>query len=157
MNIRQVSYNWNFFAREAFKIQVDIDPAELNKPTVKPDMAVHCDLEIFLEVFNHHLSQSDIQPDLHSDWLAWCKKRVQKYPAVLPHHGIYNGRINPYHFMEVFFDLLDENDVTVCGNATATIVTFQVAKLKKGQRLFSNSGAAQMGFDLPAAIGAAVA
>jgi acetolactate synthase-1/2/3 large subunit len=47
--------------------------------------------------------------------------------------------------------------VVVCGDATACITPFQVAKIKKGQQLFSNSGCASMGYDLPAAIGAAVA
>jgi len=37
------------------------------------------------------------------------------------------------------------------------VVTFQAAELKQGQRLFSNSGAASMGYDLPAAIGACYA
>ena len=40
LNIRQVSYNWQAFAPRAFKIQVDIDPAEFTKPTVRTDMAV---------------------------------------------------------------------------------------------------------------------
>ena len=47
--------------------------------------------------------------------------------------------------------------MVVCGNASATIVPFQVARLQRGQRLFSNSGSASMGYDLPAALGAAVA
>ena len=47
--------------------------------------------------------------------------------------------------------------MVVCGDATACIVTFQTARIKAGQRLFSNSGSASMGYDLPAAIGAAVA
>ena len=34
LNIRQVSYNWKTFAREAYKIWVDIDENELKKPTV---------------------------------------------------------------------------------------------------------------------------
>ncbi len=33
LNIRQVSYNWKSFARHAVKIQVDVDEAELHKPT----------------------------------------------------------------------------------------------------------------------------
>ena len=49
------------------------------------------------------------------------------------------------------------NDVIVCGNATACIVPFQTSSIKKGQQLFSNSGSASMGYDLPAAIGAAIA
>jgi acetolactate synthase-1/2/3 large subunit len=36
-------------------------------------------------------------------------------------------------------------------------VPYQTAKLKKGQRLISNSGSASMGYDLPAAIGVAIA
>ncbi len=48
LNLRQVSYNWASFARNAFKIQVDIDAAELDKPLVKPDLAIACDLKAFL-------------------------------------------------------------------------------------------------------------
>ncbi len=44
LNIRQVSYNWTSFARAAFKIWVDIDEAELSKPTVTADMPVLADL-----------------------------------------------------------------------------------------------------------------
>ncbi|MDD3594278.1 MAG: thiamine pyrophosphate-binding protein [Candidatus Gastranaerophilales bacterium] len=52
-NIRQASYNWENYAKNAFKIVVDIDEAELNKPTVKPDIAVCADLKEFLpELFN---------------------------------------------------------------------------------------------------------
>jgi acetolactate synthase-1/2/3 large subunit len=42
----------------------------------------------------------------------------------------------------------------VCGDATACIVPFQTGKIRNGMRMFSNSGSASMGFDLPAAIGA---
>jgi acetolactate synthase I/II/III large subunit len=45
----------------------------------------------------------------------------------------------------------------VCGNATACIVPYQAGKLKKGQRLISNSGSASMGYDLPASIGVSIA
>jgi acetolactate synthase-1/2/3 large subunit len=37
------------------------------------------------------------------------------------------------------------------------VVAFQAAKLKSGQRLIANTGDASMGYDLPAAIGAAFA
>ena len=50
-----------------------------------------------------------------------------------------------------------QTDIFVSANASACIIPFQVAKLKKSQRLFSNSGSASMGYDLPAAIGAALA
>ena len=40
LNIRQVSYNWRSFARAAWIAQVDVDAGELDKPTVRPDLAV---------------------------------------------------------------------------------------------------------------------
>lgn len=153
LNIRQVSYNWQAFSPRAFKIQVDIDPAELKKPTVKPDMAVTADLKPFLAALGRHLEPWEAQA-AHGEWLAWCRERVARYPAVQPKQREFNGKINPYHFVESLFDQLESDDVVACGNATACIVPFQVAKLKKGQRMFSNSGAASMGYDLPAAIGA---
>ena len=48
LNIRQVSYNWKDFARDAFKIQVDIDNAELIKPLVRCDLPILCDIKQFL-------------------------------------------------------------------------------------------------------------
>ena len=155
--VRQISYNWQAFARHAYKIQVDVDAAELAKPTVKPDLAIHSDARIFLEALGREAAKSDEDAGRHAGWLSWCKERVRKYPVVLPKHREFHGAVNPYHFVETLFDALADDDVVVCGDATACIVPFQVSKLKAGQRLFSNGGSASMGYDLPAAIGAAVA
>jgi acetolactate synthase-1/2/3 large subunit len=154
--VRQVSYNWNSFARNAFKVQVDIDKAELEKPAlVKPDLGIHADLKDFFKGLLEAIPQKP-QPK-HLDWLKWCKERVAKYPIVLPQYRDPSKPINPYHFIEELFKILDENDIIVCGNATASVVTFQAAQVKRGQRLFANGGSASMGYDLPAAIGAAFA
>lgn len=153
LNIRQVSYNWPAFAPRAFKIQVDIDPAELAKPTVRPDLAVEADLKTFLDALNRELVTW--QPCVaHAEWLAWCRERVARYPGVLPRQREFNGRINPYHFVEQLFDRIAATDIVACGNATATIVPFQVGAIRRGMRMFANSGSASMGYDLPAAIGA---
>lgn len=156
LNIRQVSYNWPSFAREAFKIQVDVDAAELSKPLVSPDLPVHCDLRIFLKELNSQLEGWE-PAAAHRDWLSWCRERVARYPVVQGKHRRSVSPLNPYYFIELLFNGLSDDDVVVCGNATACIVPYQAARLKKGQRLISNSGSASMGYDLPAAIGAAVA
>jgi acetolactate synthase-1/2/3 large subunit len=59
--------------------------------------------------------------------------------------------------MEQLFEQLADDDVVVCANAAACIVPYQAGRLTANQRLISNSGAASMGYDLPAAVGAAVA
>ncbi|MGD1069417.1 MAG: thiamine pyrophosphate-binding protein [Bryobacteraceae bacterium] len=156
LNIRQVSYNWKAFARHAFRIQVDIDAAELAKPTVRAELPVHCDLKVFLTELARQLRECGYTP-AHSEWLKWSKALQGKYPVVLLKHRRPGPRVNPYHFAEHLSAALDSDDVVVCGDATACIVTFQTARIRQGQRLFSNSGSASMGHDLPAAIGAAVA
>lgn len=154
--IRQVSYNWQSFARHAFKVQVDVDPAELEKPAlVRPDLGIHADLKDFLRALLAELPET-LAP-AHGEWLRWCKARVAKYPIVLPRHRDPSRPINPYHFIEELFHLLRADDVVVCGNATASVVTFQAARIKYGQRVYANAGSASMGYDLPAAVGAAFA
>jgi acetolactate synthase-1/2/3 large subunit len=153
LNIRQVSYNWQAFAPRAFKIQIDIDAAELAKPTVKPDLAVQADLKEFLAALDRELVGWRPPPH-HPEWLAWCRQRVAGYPVVQAHHRQFDEKINPYHFIEELFARLNGEDIIACGNATATIVPFQAGSIKPGMRMFSNSGSASMGYDLPAAIGA---
>jgi acetolactate synthase-1/2/3 large subunit len=157
LNIRQTGYAFKSFARAAFKIWVDVDVAELHRPTVQPDFPIVADAKAFLQEMNCQLDEGSWDDAKFYEWLSWCKERQTRYPAVLPKHREFNGKINPYHFMEILFDQLEEYDTVVTGNATACIVSFQAGKLMLGQRLFSNSGSASMGYDLPAAIGAAVA
>jgi acetolactate synthase-1/2/3 large subunit len=151
LNIRQVSYNWNSFAREAYKIWVDIDDLEFNKPSVKPDMAVHADLKDLMPILSqmHYLGPTDA----HKEWMAWSIERKGKFPVVLEDYWD-NKKVNPYCFMKTLFDNLEQNQIVVAGNATACITSFQAGELKDGQRLWSNSGCATMGYDLPASIGA---
>jgi acetolactate synthase-1/2/3 large subunit len=159
LNIRQTSYNWPSFARFATKIQVDVDPAELCKPTVKPDVGIHCDVKIFLAEMLGQLENSssgEFNP-VHEKWLQWCKERQAKFPVVQEKQKQAGPPLNPYYFIDRLFDLLGPEDAVVCGNATACIVPYQAGRLKPGQRLISNSGSASMGYDLPAAIGVAVA
>ena len=153
LNIRQISYAWEHFARAAYKIIVDIDPLELQKPTVKPDLAVHADVA---DVVRLLASVPPVQTDERREWAQWCRARRERYPVVLPEYWAGTNGVNPYCFGDALFDALGPDDIVVTGDGTACITTFQAAKLKRGQRLFSDSGSAPMGFDLPAAIGAAV-
>ena len=55
LTIRQISYNWENFARGAYKVIVDIDPAELEKPTVTPDLPICADAKDFIKALLHSL------------------------------------------------------------------------------------------------------
>lgn len=158
LNIRQTSYNFASFAKNAKIIQVDIDRAETQKPIVTPHQAIISDLRDFVPALAQaaESSQPAVAP---SAWVQWIQERKRRYPLVSAHQRAINdeGRINPYYFIEELFKLAREGDIVATGNASACIIPFQIAPILKGMRLFSNSGSASMGYDIPAAIGAAVA
>ena len=153
LNIRLISYNWKNFAPGAFKVMVDIDEAEIKKPTLSIDLPIHANLRDFLPAMDN-LSR-DWVPH-HADWLAWCRERVKRYPVVLPEYWKLKEKVNPYCFIESLSDQLKDGEVVVCGDGTACVTAFQAIRIRPRMRLFHNSGCASMGYDLPAAIGAAV-
>ena len=94
LSLRQVSYNWTAFARAAFKIQVDADSAELNKPTIKLDLPVLCDARLFLEELDRQIDIYGFDTKRHVGWLAWCKERLARYPVVQKHQRIVQGQLD---------------------------------------------------------------
>jgi len=154
LNIRQISYNWHNFAKNAFKIMVDIDGAELDKPTLNIDLKIKSKVEQFLDFLLSH--KSEIFRKEHSTYRDWCVDRVHKYPVVLPTH-IDQTPVNPYFFLSELSKILQSKTTIVTGNGAACVMSFQAFEVKIAQRIFTNSGSASMGYDLPAAIGCALA
>ncbi|MDQ7824274.1 MAG: thiamine pyrophosphate-binding protein [Candidatus Eremiobacteraeota bacterium] len=154
-NIRQVSYNWKSYARAAKKVIVDIDGAELRKPTVIPDIAVLCDAGIFLSGLLDAARQEAL-PDYRA-WVEWCSLRKKKYPVVNDALERPDSPVDPYYFIKTLTKCMPEDSVMVTANGTASLVGFQASAVKKGQRTIWNSGCTSMGYDLPAAIGASIA
>lgn len=154
MNIRMIGYKHYDFAKNAFKVIVDIDARELMKPTIQPDLPVHADVGDFLDC----MLQQDYEPVMeHKKWTAWCGELLGRFPVVLPeYHNEGQKLINPYVFIEKLFRQLRPDERIICGNGSACVITFQAAQMKQGQRMFTNSGCAAMGYGFPAAIGAAV-
>lgn len=158
LNIRQVSYNYEAFARHAWIAQVDADPAELDKPTLKVDLPIHADARVFLEALQTQARARRVSATHHHAWVQWVRERVAKYPVVQPAHRVIVGSlVNPYHAIDRLWASLADDDVVVCGDGSACVIPNQVAAIRGMQRLFCNSGTASMGYDLPAAIGAAMA
>ena len=161
LNIRQVSFNWQSFAKDAWKCHVDIDKAELDKPTLNTDFKVHSTIKSFfprLASALSALSNSSKEPLVpivsRQRWIPWLKQNLRSFSAVdaaLP--DLAQG-INPYRFVHLLTSQLSDGATIVCADGTACVVGFQAAVIKPGQRLFHNSGCASMGYELPASIGA---
>ena len=153
LNIRQIGYNFAQFSPNSKKIMVDIDEEEMNKKTLSIDLKINADLNDFLkEILNLKLEE---KYDF-SEFIKWAKKLQEQYPVVKKE--FYKSKeINPYVLMELIHKYSKDENVIVTSDGTAAVMSSQALKLKKTQRLFSNSGSASMGYGLPASIGACFA
>ena len=154
ISIAQVGYNYRQFARGARKIMVDIDLAELNKPSLKIDLKVVADLKEFLTEMSSRLSRGELDIE---EWRNRCLGWKRKYPVVLPEYKDNRDKVNSFHFIDRLSEKLEPDDIIVTDMGTSFTCTMQAFRTKPGQRLFTSSGFASMGFGLPGAIGACLA
>lgn len=152
LNIRQVSYNWENFASNAFKVWVDIDKNELNKPFPSMDLKIHSSIQEFLSV----IEKIDLGKR-YANWKKWCADIQKRYSTTTENYVVEENRINPYQLIPTIIDEIPDDSVIALGDATACIVSFQTGRVRGSMRMFTNSGSASMGYDLPAAIGASCA
>ena len=165
LSIRQVGYNYETWAREAYTIINDIDIEELKKPTLHVDMPVHADAKDLLEVMDRVLDQEKT-PVFHGgkglpgmSWQETCQMYKKNYPVIQHKHfaNTDEEEANVYAMIYEISSRLPEGQITVVGNGSACVVGGHGYIIKKGQRFISNSAIAAMGYDLPAAIGICMA
>lgn len=152
------AYNPTKFGRQALKVVVDVDPAELGK--FPEDMniarAVCADAKDFISamlVHKAHIAAKDRSP-----WLDRCNDWKTRYPindgAPFPK----SGTISHYHLTKVLSDEIPEKTLIVTGSSGLAVEIFHTGFANKpGQRIFLTSGLGAMGYGLPAVIGAGLA
>lgn len=146
--VRQTGYNFEGFAKQAYKIHVDVDPSELDKPTLFTDLKIHSDARLFLSnLLDHSL------PSTSPEWLEECSKWAST-PKVLDRHRSNKDYVSHYAFIETLSKVKPKNMHIVTSDGSANVVTMQVMDLEGEQRLITNTGCAPMGYGLPAALGA---
>ncbi len=156
LNLLQTGYNFDGFAREATRIMVDIDQAELCKTNVRPDIPICCDAKQFMEMLLKH--KDKINREIRKDWFDYADKMKEKYPIVKAEYWDREEKVNPYCLLDIISDLMSENDIYVSGSSGSCIdISMQAFKVKKGQRVFCTKGLASMGYGLPSTIGACLA
>jgi len=155
LSIRQVSYAYDLLAPKAFKVMVDIDLAEMQKPTLCIDMPIHVNLSEFIDKMIV-ATMAFVAPEAFNRFIFWGRDIEKKLPTLFDDNPDMAGYTNSYKFGYELFKQLNEGDVVVTGNGTAYTCTYQAMQVNKGVRVFANQGCAAMGYDLPAAIGAVV-
>lgn len=154
LSLRQLSYAYDLFAPKAYKVMVDIDDAEMHKPTLKIDLPIHADLRYAIDAL---LEKTEGKKYDFAAWKQWGRTIESKLPTLFDDNPDMPGYTNSYKFGDELFKQLEAGDVVVTGNGTAYTCTYQAMKVKEGVRVFANQGCAAMGYDLPAAIGAVTA
>ncbi|MFH5187562.1 thiamine pyrophosphate-binding protein [Paenibacillus sp. TAB 01] len=153
MSFKQTGFNFTAFAPKAEKIVVDIDGEELKKNTIKIDMPIHADLTDVIISLNKQVT--DCLP-LKGSWIDYCNTLKARF-ALIPENAYESETVNPYFFSHKLLEKLAEDSITVVGNSCACVSVLQMGISKRGQRLFGSVNCGTMGYDIPAAIGAAVA
>lgn len=154
LSIRQVSYAYDLLAPKAYKVMVDIDRAEMAKPTLNINMPIHANLSEFIDSFYEKVK--DVSLPTFDKWRSWGRNIESKLPTLFDDNPSIEGYVSSYVFADELFKQLKDGDVVVTGNGTAYTSTYQAMKVNKGVRVFANQGCAAMGYDLPAGIGAVV-
>lgn len=155
LNIYQSGYDVSSWARGAYTAVVDIDPYELQKPTIRVDQPICCDVKQFMQTLTHDWSVSDIRTAC-TDWNKQCVAWKKTYPVVQPEQYAAK-QANVYAFIDTLSRHLPENSITVAANGSASVVGSQTFHISRGNRFLINDDLSSMGYELPAAIGACVA
>lgn len=153
LSLNQIGFNYEAFAPQAYKIVVDIDREELKKPTVKIDLPVCCDLKDLLAEMDNCLSAP--LPEKKA-WLHYADTLRDKF-SLMKQIKVKTVGINPYMMINKLMEALPSNGTVVVGNSSGSAFALHYGIAKEGQRLFGNRNCGSMGWDLPAALGAAVA
>lgn len=153
MSIPQVGYNPRTFARAAKRVMVDIDETEFKKPSIPIDLPVHGDVLDFIVETLKQLKNAPAELSI-GNWIKRCSEWKTKYPVALPEYKNTINAVNSFYFVDLLSRKLDKHSVVVTDMGTSFTCTMQTFRTKQGQRLFTSSGHASMGFGLPGAIGA---
>lgn len=156
MSIPQTGYNAALYARHAKLVVVDIDENELFKQSLRVDLPVPADAGAFIAALDKGLDEGRGGYDAAriKPWRDRCQDWRRRYPVVMQAYRDLPEKVNSYYFIERLCAALPE-DVVVCTDmGTSFTCTMQTFRVKKGQRLFTSSGLAAMGFGLPGSIGA---
>jgi acetolactate synthase I/II/III large subunit len=151
LSVCLTGFEYELFARESKLIVVDIDKDEHKKNTVNIDQLICADVGDFLENI-----ENKITPKASKDWQNKCIHWKNKWPV---YQGGYDtDTVNMYEFIKVLSELASEDSIVVSDAGSSYYVTSQSFTLNNKKQRYITSGAqADMGFTLPAAIGACIA
>lgn len=151
LSVALTGFEYNLFAREAKITVVDIDPKEHQKGTVDINNFINADVNDILKKLNC------VEPiKFDSAWVDKCEDWKNRWPVALKRYES-EEKINKYTFIDYMCKYLHDDTTVVSDAGSAYYVTAQTLRIEKNQRFITSGAQADMGFTLPASIGASVA
>lgn len=152
--IPQVGYDLTELARGAQIDVVDIDAEEGRKLGSRVREFIQADAGVFVRELSEAVTSG---VGSKADWNERCAGYRRDFPWVGAEHADPAGFINSYRFMERLNGFFKPDQIVVTDMGTALLCGHQVLEFGPGQRLMTSTGLGEMGYGLPAAIGASFA
>ncbi len=154
LGFRQTGFNLEGFAPGAKIIMVDVDAEEGKKPGLNIYKFLHGDLKDVMM----NMLKADCAIETPKQWLDYCNMLKQRFTPFEATENIdMNDRVCSYFFWEKFQQYEEKDSILALGNNTANTAKLQIGVKYAHQRVLTNYTCGSMGYDIPAAIGAAIA
>jgi acetolactate synthase-1/2/3 large subunit len=157
LGLQQTGFAWEQFIPVGRVVQVDVDPAELDKGHPRVDLRIAADAD---DALAHILeaAKSESWADRFGEWREFGAGVLALLPVVEDANTTALGYLDPYRFVYDLSSQLDGHELVVpASSGGAFTVTMQAFQQKRGQLVVTDKGLASMGYGLSGAIGAAVA
>ncbi len=135
------------FAKDAKKIHIEIDPAEVSK-NVRVDCPIIGDVKRVLKELAAAVKKQE-----HPEWLREVEQLKKKYPLTYKH----SNKLKPQYAIEGIFKATKGEAIITTDVGQHQMWAAQYYYYKHPRSYISSGGLGTMGFGLPAAIGAKLA
>lgn len=149
LSVALTGFEYELFARDATVVVVDIDAEEHKKNTVNINLMIEADLRYFFGCI-------ELDYKTNIEWTDKCLYWKEKWPIYNKAYGL-EEKINMYEFIKQLESVMKDDSIVVADAGSAYYITSQALKLNSFQRYITSGAQADMGYTLPAAIGASVA
>ncbi len=154
-----IGWESELFAPTAHKIHVDPDPAILQKTKGIVTEQLQADVSELIEALTKAVASQSLDRTKHASWRDRCRELKNLHsPMSEPHKlGPKDGPANLYEIVDIVSDIVPANTILLSDSGQSTYVVPQALRQKDSHRYLAPGSLAEMGWALPAAIGAAAA